>query len=1255
MTEPISGNLTTEPALETELNIDPDRFETVFSQVWGDDQDPDDRVHIVTEVESEILRVADEWVQQVHETAEAGGRPDGLFLIIQGAEATGKTTMTRYIKNSLSPIENPERRDIPLTIPVWDNIDPNQTPYKYRDMLKNEGRRVFEDVDFVPDIDGKIEALNAMSAEMPEEQVQSLSEEWDVTPEAVRGILGTQQSGGDRSPKDVVSNLAEEGYINLFIFDEMVSASDKERAQSALKWFKDHLYPYVGLVLFCHPDVSDAIQREMRDQARRRNLDATLDIAGETYDLKEDIVIDIRGKQNQIIDLERLLHDYFEEVTLDGEDQYGLFNEENIAWMKSLLESGGLIGNLIDAVKPTVKEYARYMAEGGDQKEIGVFLFDNCNRMEHVRIHERLKNYSELNPRDDEPLVWRAKELVTGSVDVDELEEDIRGSLRESRVLIEDSDSDDFVINPRLLNYGSVERQTDRPSERSRDDILVVYEETLLSYDDKKTDPDEKEELRRNIEIGVSSLLSHLNSRRVNISNRGGLALPGQSRAPTDYMELSSAGTTGRANKIQISDGEYADYDYSFLTYAVFDDESLTSPDVQDTITDLYDGENGILILTDQDSNEIDTPDWFEEEIDRQHWSDPAFNWGDITEIVNIDDLSDIYAVYQHITDRGLEEDSEVLAEIERLDNVPETSQLYEMLDRMYNDIAINIQDIHAKIYEKYEGPILSEVEAFNEVLDEVQERGFVSESDLETHYEEYGYEIQSLKDKDAIIEVDDDAEEADSESNTVVFLKEDFGSASKLGSRNVSGPDDLFPVSSVVMDNLSEFRAMEEDRIAYGDDDIESALAELETKEDWVDHFLFEENAIKKLEDAIDESDVDVFSDVLEGIDQARETEEEDYESVVSILEDDRNLWDRISDLDVETSISPIHRALFYARLHKEPPAWAEEYLKSETDYPDLLYETREQIDTILESLDETREDVESGFSEESETFDDLCGDLAEFMGVEFGNDNVELSNSNVDQLNEKELDELRDIDFESRVEAIAENERKRKNLNNATLLLGDAQSAVEDDFEDELEVDSLDEIDSSIAEEFLPTGKAIAKRLIEEDVVFKDTDEPKMVVSEFEQFCEVLTALVQDAAKKDILEDRLEDQWDRIEHIPGDSIEDRESYLAEKESDLEEAERLLKLKDGHCDLCRTEWENLTDERQSEISNNIDEIESEYEISLTLANIEDFIEEVSDDRETLDDADGLISTIMEDLSGIDLEEHREKLRDLKEKYEPEE
>lgn len=1248
---------TEEHALDDELSIDRERFDTVFSEVWDTDQDPDDRVHIVTDVETEVLRVVEDWVDQVHAHAAADrdGDPDSLYMVIEGAQATGKTTMTRYIKNQLDPLIHSERRDIPMILPIYDSTDPNQTPLKYRNLMQAEGRRVFEELDeFVPDIDDKIALLNSMSAEFSDERIREFGDAWGVPDEAVRGILGDAgYGGGDREPKEIVRELAQDGYVFLFVFDEMVSGSEQDKAsvQSVLKWFKDHLGGYVGFVLFCHSPVSNAIRSEIHDQARRRNMDANLEIAGEQHDITEEVIINIRSKQDRIIDLPRLLEEYFAAVATDDDvDTYGPFTEANVQWMNSLLEAGGLIGNLIDGINPTVKQYAQARAAGDGEKKIGAYLFDECSRsMSHVGPSQLLEAHTELDPREDNSIVWRAKELITRSITVPDLEEDERAALEDARVLIPATDEDGLELNPSLVDYERVDLSTDdssrTTSETPEPDFLTVYEETVRSYTEHQADSDDREQLRRTIEISVSTLLEYLNSRQVNTANSGTLTLPGQEEEARDYMEIGGAGTMGGANKLQITDGEYAEYGYSFLTYTLFDDESLNDPETQDVITDHYSGENGIIILTDRDPDSIDRPDWFRDEIDRQHWDESAFTWDDIVQIVHLDSLRDILGVYRHLQDRDIEEDSQALTEIDRLDGFPTTPGLNDQLDRLHRDMVASIRTIHDNIYSKYDGPTLPEAEAFAALVEAVQAKGFISQQDLEPYREDYGFAIASLTDKGALVTVGDDPQ--------VVFLQEDFGHVSKLQERNVSGKSDLFPVAPAIFERLERFQEMEQNRVRHDDDEITDVLDELENKIELIDFFRFDENRLQDIETAIDDTDVEVFGDVRDAIEAARDTAEEDAEAVKTTFNADQELWEEISELEVDTDISPIHRALFFAKLNEEPPRGVEDYLDTAEDYPDLLFDLYRDIEAVLEELDTTRESVEDGFTRESEELNDVAEGLSAFLGLEFDNDEAELDNGDVSDLQDLSLEDLRDVDFESRISSVARDEEKRENLTQAIRLLGQVENAVDNHLKEGLGIDAIDDIEAEVAQAYIPVGREIVRRLFEDDILFADTDQPEIMVRESKQFCEQLAQLVEQSQEKERIEDDLTEHREQVADVHGETLGEKITFLERKAEDLQEAQRLLQLQSGHCDLCQTEWESLTTERQEEIDDRITEIEDEYGEALSLEELDDLIDTTQDRSDSVEEVQRQINELEDELADIDLRGPSDALDDLKEKYEP--
>jgi hypothetical protein len=1240
--------------LESQLGIDPEQFDVVFSQVWDSDEDPADRVHIDTEVESEVLRVVDDWADQIHNSAgNAGGSDDGLFLVIEGAQATGKTTMTRYIRNELDPTENPNQSNIPMIIPVWDSTDPNPTSFKYRNLLREQGRRVFEELD-VPGIDEKVSLLNGMGAELSEEQLSRVGEQYGTNPEQVRGILGEYGfEDGEHNAKEVVKQLANEGYLFLFIFDEMVSENDAGKAKSVLKWFKDHLYPYVGLVLFSHPDVSSAIKNEMQDQATRRNIDRTLEIAGDNYDIKEDIVINIRRKQHRIVDLEKLLSNYFSEVYVEEDHpEYGPLTEENIEWMNELLAAGGLIGNLVNGINTAIERYAEDGANGYQNGKLGTYLFDECSRhMSHVQIKHKLAGNSDLDPNEDSEVVRRAKELITRSISLEDLGDEIKAELEDNRCLIEDPDTGDLQLNPYVANYEESDysrpRETVSRPEDDEIDELATYREAVTSFSDDKAN--DRGTLRKNVDVALTTLLERVNSEQINIAKSSTLTLPGGKTPQSEFIEIVGSSTTGRAEKIEIEDGDLSDYNYRLLLTALFSDESLNEPEIKNEIQEWFDGDNGILIVTNKDEDEFTEPDWFNNPISRQQWRDNEYTWGDVTRVIHVNRLRELLGLYRHLQEQDFEDDSEILAEIRRLSNqsrFPELPDFDDIVTNLYENNSESIRYIHDNIYEKYDGPTLSEAEAFSAILDEVKDRGFISDRVLDELREEHGVEIESLIKKGGIKEFTTE------DGRTVIYLKEDFGSTSKLGT--VSDKRELFPVGPEVFETLEEFHEMEADRITRSDDEISNLLEDLEQKLEVIDFFLYEEDKLSDIKDQIEDSDASTFDDVLDKISEAKNTDEEDFGLVRENFESDQDIWTKIQGLEVDDDISPIHRELFYAKLPEQPPNWAEDYLEDDRQYPILIYNLYQTIQEILEELNALDESVSEDFEEQSGDLDDYRSNLEEFVGTDSDSngEDVELNDSSSEDLIELSTEDLKDFDYTGYIVDIAENESKRSNLSSATSLLTRVDG-IRDDFVKVTQKDSLDEISHETASEYTDVGKKIAQKLLEDEVLFDDeSDEPELIIQDFQKFCTQIEKVLQDSERLKTLEESEEDEKERVESIPGDDVDAKIEYLENKIEDLENAERYLKLKEEHCEVCKSDWEDLSPERKEEINKELERMQEKYsDVDFSLDSIGQAKEETKEQKETADDVEGELEEIRKKKSQIDLNEFTSELSALRKKY----
>jgi hypothetical protein len=354
---------------------------------------------------------------------------------------------------------------------------------------------------------------------------------------------------------------------------------------------------------------------------------------------------------------------------------------------------------------------------------------------------------------------------------------------------------------------------------------------------------------------------------------------------------------------------------------------------------------------------------------------------------------------------------------------------------------------------------------------------------------------------------------------------------------------------------------------------------------------------------------------------------------------------------LDVDDGISPIHRALFYAKLPKQPPNWAEEYLDDDRDYPSLIYTIHTDTERVLDEIDETNDEVASGFENDSEDLENLRDDLEDFVGIELDGDDIDINESNSEEVAELSNDNLKDFDFESLIHEIAENQTKRSNIGRASRHLTRADGAREN-FLEELKYDSLDEIDYDQAEDYLDVGQNIARKLLDDDVLFSDTDEPEIIVRDFKKFCKLIRKLLNDSKELSTLESRREELLGKVESIPGVDVNEKIQHLEDEEDDLETAQRYLKLKEEHCDVCKSEWEDLSSERRKEIKDELDRMESDYPgVTFSLDQIGGEIEQVADDKKEADEVRSNLEEVEEEIDNIDLSEITDKLDSLEQKY----
>lgn len=961
--------------LQPVFGIDPKRFNQTFAEYWQDKDSSENRVHVETIVEREVIDAIDEWSNRIYQEAQDDDQNTGLFLIIEGAQATGKTAMTRYIRDQLDPLENTSRQNLPIVLPIWQKADSNPSSYKYLQRLQDEGEEYLTGLENVPDLDKKLQLLEQISTQLSEEELAALTDETDISGTQFQKLA--EQAGffeGEMNPSDVVSELTSKGYTFVFIFDEMVPSHAKEEAQNVLKWFEKHLNPHVGFVLFCHPDISSITRNDMFDQMRRRNGDITLDIADTEHRLDENHIINIRGRQDELINLRRLLNEYFDDVYVeDPEEEYGPFTEANVEWMETLLGAHGLIGNLIDGVGSAMKRYAKDAEESNEYGDIGAYLYDECDRaMKSARLKTAFRSISSLDPDSRTEDVATAKELIVGSRIVDDLSDGQKETLEDALVLYDDDG--DLKVHPKLLdpNFGASDSDTQSDSrERLIDEYLRKAEEFESELEEA-----DRDDLRHDIEGALIDVIEWFGTQRANITDRSTLSVPGLDRPAFAKTTFSRVETGGQAQKIKPRTGGLEQYGGEFLTFALFKDESLADSGAKSKIKDLYSKsyrDSGVFVFTDEPPESWDDPDWLTDQISTHRQWTPDYTWGDVVERVYVSNLQEPLTISRICDNRDYETIVDRISAIQALSEDHLAPDLYENFWKLASRIhegAINIQN---NIYQKYDGPTLPEAKALKEVKKLIEEQGFITVDDLVSLRDDYRHELEALIESGGLKEIE-------GTSDTFVFLADEYGGIAHLTGRSVDDLRNLRPIPVPVLEELEEIAEMQEDlQSVYQNQDIEEALSELEAAESLIDYFVTEDKKLEQLaEDMTDISSLTTVGDEIESV--LDDFNYDAYSRITPMLETDRKIWNEIQELG-DANISDIHRTLFYARLVENTPNAAEDYLDDEEYYPYLLYESEDQLRGVLGQLQDKEAERVGDYEKQTESLTEKRREVRAFV----------------------------------------------------------------------------------------------------------------------------------------------------------------------------------------------------------------------------------------------------------------------------------
>lgn len=263
-------------------------------------------------------------------------------------------------------------------------------------------------------------------------------------------------------------------------------------------------------------------------------------------------------------------------------------------------------------------------------------------------------------------------------------------------------------------------------------------------------------------------------------------------------------------------------------------------------------------------------------------------------------------------------------------------------------------------------------------------------------------------------------------------------------------------------------------------------------------------------------------------------------------------------------------------------------------------------------------------------------------------------MSDADVEERRVQDIDPFEDSaaelvagQYTAALDEMASLNSKIENIQNTTTFISRVESAVRK-VEDECDIDRFSELEDKLEVKHVRIGRNIFKKLDDTDVLYDSSDRPKKLQADFEDFCD---AIVEEYSTRKQIED-LREERDRIQSkldpYPGDNPTEKLNLLQEKLSDLEDAQHLLTIKDGQCDLCKTKWEELDSDRQQEITDTLDEYEEEYG-NLDEDEIEDEIERIDDDIDTVDDLKERLNSTRNSLTSLlnkDIPEDLQRLQD---------
>lgn len=256
----------------------------------------------------------------------------------------------------------------------------------------------------------------------------------------------------------------------------------------------------------------------------------------------------------------------------------------------------------------------------------------------------------------------------------------------------------------------------------------------------------------------------------------------------------------------------------------------------------------------------------------------------------------------------------------------------------------------------------------------------------------------------------------------------------------------------------------------------------------------------------------------------------------------------------------------------------------------------------TETETETETKTETENETKTETKTENETASDIETSTPLH------ETDTANAD------VETLIQLDYGVSIQNIAALDSYLDNLGDASAYAQRSKSAI-DLLQSQTGVDEFEEIGEEVARKYVELGRVIFSELADIRILFKESDEPELLITDIENYFDSLEAEYNRQSNLADANEKLRDYRQELDSHPGESVSDAITAYEERIEHLENALHFLQLKDGECAHCGVQWENISERRRDEVTDELAKLKAI--VADELAEPEEFTEEfVESERE---------------------------------------